>query len=512
MARTYSRNVLVTGLSLLVTAGTGLVLPSFLTHHLSVAMYGAWLLILQISSYVGLLDFGIQTAVAKYIAQHAAAGDTAGVNQHASVGTAITTMMGAAGLVISVALAALVPTLFRDVPAALLADVQRGVLLVGGSTAVLLACSPFAAFFRGLQRFAVPTFITLGNKLLYIVALVVLVNRHSSLTTMGIAVAVLNTLTGLVQLGAWRLMLPSIRLRRSLIQMPVVKEVLGYCAVLGIWMSGMLIIMGLDLTLVAHFDFPATAFYAVASSPITFLLLLLQAALNPLMPAVSALSVSRSAEAMGNLLSRTTRYIVLLLEMAGLPLILFGYLVLRLWVGPIYAEHSLQTLRLLVLAQIVRNLFGPYATMVIATGQQKQATFSGLGEAASNLLASVLLGRTYGALGVAMGTLIGSVVGVLIHLFVSLRRTEATFMVGRARLVREGWLRPAVAALPTLVLLPVLWKPAPNVYTTWLLLPWAAASLLLAWRYGLDAGDRTGLIERAARLAPGLARAVGRPV
>ena len=40
-------------LSLMVS----LVLPPFLVHRLSTAEYGAWVLILQCSAYVGLLDF-----------------------------------------------------------------------------------------------------------------------------------------------------------------------------------------------------------------------------------------------------------------------------------------------------------------------------------------------------------------------------------------------------------------------------------------------------------------------
>ena len=45
-----------------------LVLPPLLVHRMEPAEYGAWVLILQCSAYVNLLDFGLQTAVAKYVA------------------------------------------------------------------------------------------------------------------------------------------------------------------------------------------------------------------------------------------------------------------------------------------------------------------------------------------------------------------------------------------------------------------------------------------------------------
>ena len=59
-------NILRVTLSLLVS----LVLPPFLVHRMSTAEYSAWVLILQVSAYVGLLDLGLQTAVGKFVAEY----------------------------------------------------------------------------------------------------------------------------------------------------------------------------------------------------------------------------------------------------------------------------------------------------------------------------------------------------------------------------------------------------------------------------------------------------------
>src|SRR5215813_403963 len=52
-------------------AGSGavaLLLPAFLVRRLSPDTYSAWALLLQWTAYIGLLDFGVQTAVAHFIA------------------------------------------------------------------------------------------------------------------------------------------------------------------------------------------------------------------------------------------------------------------------------------------------------------------------------------------------------------------------------------------------------------------------------------------------------------
>jgi O-antigen/teichoic acid export membrane protein len=60
-------NIVRVLLSMLVS----LVLPPFLVHRLSAPAYAAWVLILQLSAYVGMLDLGLQTAMLQAIAKPA---------------------------------------------------------------------------------------------------------------------------------------------------------------------------------------------------------------------------------------------------------------------------------------------------------------------------------------------------------------------------------------------------------------------------------------------------------
>ncbi len=498
-ARVYSRNVLITGIRTGVFACAGVLLPSFLTHRLPPDVYGAWTLILQVAGYIGYLEFGIQIAVAKYIAEFAAVNDTEGCSRHASAGVAVTCGSAAVGIALSFVFSLLIPRLFPGMSPLTARDVSHGVLLVGISTAILLASSAFAGIFFGLQQYAVPMGTSVVSRIAFVTVLIVMVLRHSSLTAMGGAVAVVNVLTSLVQVGLWRALASHIRVGTALIVWPVVKRMLAYCSVLGIWTAGMLIITGLDTTIVGHVDYRETAFYAVAATPITFLSMLLQAGLSPLMPATSAMSVTHSPARLGDTLLRSTRYAFLILQASGLPLMLFGFGLFSLWVGPVYARHGLVLLRILVLAHIVRNLCAPYATMVIATGMQRFATWAGVCEAAVNLLTSVLLGIRFGAVGVALGTLIGAVVGVAVHFLVSMPRTAGTLAVSPGTLLRKGVLRPSLTLLPALVLLPFFWNPVAVPYTALFVLGWALATGLLFWRYEITGGERTALFATLRR-------------
>ncbi len=100
-------------LSMLVS----LVLPPFLVHHMEASEYSAWVLILQLSGYVALLDFGLQTAIGKYVAEYDAIGDRDA--SHHLVSTSFTLLALAAAIAcVAVAVVALsVPHLFHQMPA-----------------------------------------------------------------------------------------------------------------------------------------------------------------------------------------------------------------------------------------------------------------------------------------------------------------------------------------------------------------------------------------------------------
>ncbi|WP_446744554.1 lipopolysaccharide biosynthesis protein [Silvibacterium acidisoli] len=507
--RVYGRNVVISSMRLFVMAASGLALPAFLTHHLPPSTYSAWVLILQVAGYVSYLEFGVTTAISKYVAEHAAANDMEACNRHASAGVTITCVSGVIGVLISILLAFSVPTLFHDIPATLVSDVSRGIFLVGTSLAILLAATAFGGIFMGLQRFALPMSLITLNKLVYVIVVLIAVARHLSLTEMGAAVAIVNVLTAIAVVVAWKLMIPEVQVHPRLVISATVRKMLGYCAVLGIWTSGMLLINGLDTTIVGHFDFRRTAFYAVAATPSSFLTLALQAVLGPLMPAVSAASIDHTPRQMGDLLDKSSRQSFILAQLSGLPFLLFAYWILSIWVGHTYAENGYMLMRILITANILRLFFGPYTTMVIATGLQKYATLSGVCEAVVNLIFSIWLGKHYGALGVACGTLIGALVGICVHFSVSVPKTNGTFAITPLRLLLSGMLRPGVASLPTVALLFLYWSPNDHnrgsAFLAASTIAWAIATLLLAWQFGLLKAERLRLVKALAARTHGRA-------
>ena len=496
---TFSKNVSLSLARVAVNALIALVLPAYLTHHLPVTVYSAWVLIIQLGAFVAFLDFGVQTGVAKFVAEYEAKGDEEGAGRYASAGLAIMTGATSLGVGLTLLLAWQVPRLFHNMPSSLLTDVRTSVVLVGTSLSFGLLCSVFSAIFLGLQRYTIPMSILIANRGLYTLVVCTVVFLHRSIVVMAAGAFLVNISTGLLQIGAWRFTARRIRVSIRNLNPEILRKVIGYCAVLAIWSGAMLCISGMDVTIVGHYAFNETGYYSLATSPANLIVLIVSAALGPLLPAASALSTYRTPSDMGAILSRTTRYSTALVLLSGLPLLVAGYPILRLWVGPVYAHHSVRYLQILVLATMLRNLCLPYATIVIATGKQRLATASAILEAAINLASSIYLARTIGAIGVAAGTLIGAFISVSMHFVVSMHYTRQTLSISRLQLFIKGMLRPSLIAIPTVLFIPFWWKIAGQALTPSVGLVWASATLLIAWLVALNAAERSAVL-RLARL------------
>jgi O-antigen/teichoic acid export membrane protein len=354
------------------------------------------------------------------------------------------------------------------------------------------------AIFLGLQRYRLPMMTTIVSRLAFGVVMCAAATAHASLATMGALAACVNLLAAVLQVAMWRKYASQIRVSISLIDIGLLKKMVRYCSVLLVWSLSAMLISGLDLTVVGHYSFSETAYYAIANAPVAFLVLIVSALMGPLLPAASAQSVAGSPAEMGRFLSLSTRLSMVGLLLTGLPFLVVGQLILRAWVGPVYALHSTPFLRVLIMANIIRSSCAPFSTMVLATGQQKMATASPVAEGIINLVASVWLVQHLGALGVALGTLIGACAGVAVHFAVSMRFTQSLIGIAPAQLFVEGMLRPSAIVLPSV---PFLWSGVPR--SPFVYCAWGVATLLVAWFAALTHEERERLTRKWQYLQSG---------
>jgi O-antigen/teichoic acid export membrane protein len=477
-----------------LSMAVALVLPPLLVHRMAPAEYSAWVLILQCSSYVNLLDLGLQTAISKFVAEYDALDDRPASSRILSSSFAIlcvSALIGALGIAI---VAWRVPQLFHQMPTALIGNLREGILVVGLSTVLALPFSAFSAAFTGLQKYGFPTALALIGKVSSAAVLVGLLLVHGTLVQLAWVIALFNLAAGLGQFFGWRKYAKErVDFSFELIDRESALRLAKYGSVLSIWTISVLFISGLDTVIVGHYDYKETGYYGIAASVTNFMLLIIGSLFSPLLPAASSLQTGQIPSQIGELTIRVTRYCALLICGACLPLALGAYPLLRLWLGHVYAAHSAFYLQALVLGNAIRQLGYPYSLVVAATGKQHLATIAGVAEAVVNVSVSIFLVQRIGAVGVAIGTLVGAFVGLGLHIAVSMKFTHSVISMSRRDFVSRGLLRPLLCIIPSMLLF-LAWKQSnllllsPTRVIVWIVGTWG-----IAWLAGLTSAERSGL-------------------
>jgi O-antigen/teichoic acid export membrane protein len=469
------------------SALVALLLPLFLTRIIDKDVYGTWLLILQLSTYVGFLDFGIQTAVGRYVAHCNELGD---IKQRDSIVSTSLVILSVAGVFAIAGISLLawqLPNLFKDMPFALHRDAQLALLFVGYSLAISLPFNVFGSIFVGMQRYDVPAWIIGSGKLLGGIFVVLMAQSSHSIVLMGIVMGVANLLTGFWQYFAYRQMARDIKVSFQKVSRNSVMEITNYCAGLIVWSMGMILVSGLDATIIGYFDYKSVVYYTLAASLINFIVGIQSSIFTTMLPNAAALGARKDGEGLGKLLISSTRYATITLILTNLPLILGGKWILTLWIGESYAMNTLLLLQMLLIANFIRQLGTPYAIITMAVGEQKLIMLSPCVEGIINLLISIILVKNIGVNGVAIGTITGGLISLLSHLFYNLPRTKNIVMPSVYPLLL-AIIKPSAALLPLILLSPWLYEdlkqsPSSTMNMVSLFLSLIAAMLTFAIMY-----------------------------
>ncbi len=428
-----------------------LILPPFLTRILSPDAYNTWLLILQLGTYVSLLDFGIQTAVGRYVAHCNELGDKKKRDSVVSTAIGILTFAGSLALIGVAITAWQLSNLFPNMPIALQQDAKLALLVVGSSLAFALPFNVFGAIFIGLQRYDVPAWIIGTSRLLGGFFVVLVANTSHSIVMMSLVMGTANLLTGIWQYLACRQIAREIHISTRKLSKTTAIEIINYCAGLLIWTLGMLLVSGLDTAVIGYFDYESVVYYTLAANVTMFVTGLQSSVLSTILPNATEINARGDRIGLGKLLISSTRYTTVMLVFTSMPLLLGGRMLLTLWVGENYASNTVMLLYLLVIAGFIRQLGAPYATIMMAAGEQKLIMLSPLIEGVVNLASSVFLVSRIGVIGVAIGTIIGGFISVSLHFFYNLPRTKCIVLPDVYPLIVAVG-KPILAVLPTLVL------------------------------------------------------------
>lgn len=436
-------------------------LAPYLIRTLGEARYGIWCIVESILAYFTLFDLGIAACLVRFVAKHHAADERAELNKIVSACLIIFSAAAACVLLLGSALVPLVaPDLDRKLGER--GDVAPFMLLMIANLAFTLPLSVFPTILDGLQRFGIKS----GVRLLFLAArvggIVVVMERHPGLWSLGIVYAASNLLEHATLAFLSFRLLPGLRLSRRLVDRPTLKQVRGYSIDAFLAMLAGRIAVQTGAIIVGGFlTAAAVTHYSIAARLVDMAKNLLRSITTTLTPAVSEREARGDFEGVRRVLVEGTRGVLYLVLPVHLGLLFFGRPFLVRWIGNAdYAEWCFPAMAILSATLTIGVAQSVAARILYGLGTLTLFARLSLVEAIVNLALCLSLVKPLGLAGVAIAVAVPNVLFCLFTIGYCCR----VLNVSLQRYLMQGWLKPlAAACLPS-----ALWWFATPVNATWL--------------------------------------------
>lgn len=400
------RNIFSNWTNLAVTMALAFLVSPVIVHSLGNENYGIWVLITSITGYFTVLDFGVNTAIVRYISMYHARGDKDAARRIYS--NALLFFMGVSGAIVvfAVGFGSILKPLFqiRHLPGHYLFLVF---VVVGVDFAISMIFSCFIGSLKALQEFFRLNVISIFMMVIKNIAIVFLLHSGYGLLSLALVQVSVSVIRGGMQyaLIRWRYRFLSLRLADR--DRATMKQVFSYSIYSFVIAISLKLLFFTDSLVIGSFvSLSAVTFYAIPMTLMTYLESFIYAGMSVLTPVISANNAQGNDERNKQLYIRGSQMGSLLSLPVLFVLFTNGDAFLTLWMGSEYGEQGREVIQILAVG------YGAYLSQIVANsilkGMSRHKIFSYVlaGEAVVNLLLSIVLSQSYGIRGVALGTAI----------------------------------------------------------------------------------------------------------
>ncbi len=365
--------------------------------------YGLWMVATSALGLMGIAEFGINTAISKYIAEYAGSSNTNALSGIVTVGFVTQFIVGFGLLgplfVYSPALAGIL----KSTEASSIEEIRRVIQIMSLGFIPLLLRSGALAIPIGLQRFKTPLLVNVGYQALnYTFALIVVLLGGSVAQVVSCSVIVLWVAALVSMYLAWRMLKP-FNLKFTFINSKeVTRKMFSFAFMSGISSLGSQIFSYADrLAVGAVLGLEAVAYYSILISVVTKISQLSGSLMGALMPAVSAWMVSGEIKRVRSYFLKAMVFLIVLNFLIASVLLSISEKLLRVWIGESFADHTLASFRVLIVIYSLFSLNSPAYFVAYGMGKPGINALMGIVGGYLTIVLIFSLGKIYGLLGAA---------------------------------------------------------------------------------------------------------------
>lgn len=410
MLRTVTKNIFSNYVGIAGTIVIAFLLSPFLVHSLGDTKYGIWSVISALTGYMALLDLGVSSAMAKYVARYKALKDYHSLNRVIASGLTIMIVVGTLLVVFSpfIALAIVRLVGFDDS----LADTVHTLILIGSlDICIFVITGVLVGSMYGFQRFEIINAVNLLVALLKAVLFYYALSNGYGLVAMGIVSLVGNILAGILLYVGLRKTEPEVQINLVKTERATVVSIFHYSRFTFLSMVAMQLVYYSDAFVIGYFmSAAAITYYTIPWSLSEYTNKLTLAIAQTFTPVFSQQDATQGNQEIYQTYVTGTKFMLLISNLLCVGVLVLGYYFLSIWMGPVYAEKCSTVLSIMFFTQLVK---GPQLLsygILLATSRHRIFSFYNFGFSLLNLVLSIFLIQRYGLVGVAIGTAITQII------------------------------------------------------------------------------------------------------
>ncbi len=392
--------------NLLISVVVAFIVSPILVNQLGNETYGIWVLIVSLTSYFTILDFGVNGAIVRFVSKYKALKDYQSANKIFSTSFAFFSILA----VVVVIFCAIFAVYFKNIFEITQFD-QRYLyfvfLIVGIDLALNLIFSVFLGSLKAVGRFVEVNIIAISLNIIKNIIIVILLMKGHSLLAIAMLQLIVNSTKFTLQYFTIQKFASFLHFSIEDINKESFKQLYNYSVYGFIISVAMKIIFYTDSIVIgAVLDVSQVTFYSIPTMLMQYLEHFIWAIIAVLLPIISAQDALGKNDNNARMYRVGTKYAMLLCAPVFLVLYFAGSNFIGMWMGEQYKEPSGQVLQVLLigyfffLAQLIAH--------GILKGMSKHKILAILLsiEAVANLGLSLYLGPIWGIVGVALGTTI----------------------------------------------------------------------------------------------------------
>lgn len=444
---TILRNIASNWVGFAVNAAVTLALTPVILRELGTARYGIWILTSSIIGYYGFLDLGFRAGVTQYLTRFLAIGDHVKASECMSSAVAVLCALGAVMFGLSLGAAYLVPDLF-ELPGEMEREAFWCILIVGCSSAIQFALSPFTSVFTATQRFDLANVIGVTTRLLTAGGVVLALEMHQGLLGVSIVSCLVSAVDYLIR---WRVayrLAPQLEISSQHMSWQRLHEVGAFGGWNFLVSVNTYVYQHVPNILIASLmPIAAVGHYALATGLTRQIMAMLSPVGQVIYPAAAHLHAQADRRGLELLYHDGSRLMLLATTSIVVMAAFLAEDFYRLWIGEKYLStgpfHSVALLFEISLVSIYTSYFSSIAGQILMGAGHVRMVAKALicGSMLNLSISFVLIGR-YGLAGVAAATVIASLVIDFIAIPLLLQRTLGLSLV---RFLRRACMRPIAA-------------------------------------------------------------------